>query len=489
MHRPPRRRPARPLLSAVCTHVLLALGPLALACSNNDFQVTSIEARMAASPTLTDFGAVPVGSVVDARIELAAEDGDVQVLSVELSGEQASAFSLVEGVLPLVEEEAGASLTFRFAPTEAGYHWAEVLLLTDEQDEWSVHTLQLRGQAGDGSLRVTPMVVDFGPVPTGQSETTTVTLENDGELDLSLSALSTSGDAAASFGALDLPLSIPAGASADLVLSFTAPDQDPARAMATLDLGGLADPGALTLRANDCETATSSLYDQDGDGVSWCADDCDDRDPSAHPGGSEVCDGVDNDCDGVIDQGTSCFDDDGDGYSEDEGDCHDGDDQVSPGATEVMANGIDDDCDGVVDDGAEDADHDGWAGTAGDCNDGDDQVHPGAIERENGIDDDCDGLIDEGTDIYDDDGDGYTEDGGDCDDTERGVHPGATEVADWVDQDCDGDVDEGTTHADDDGDGFSERGGDCDDADPTRNPGEPESAGDGHDSDCNGRDD
>src|SRR5450432_3105929 len=36
-----------------------------------------------------------------------------------------------------------------------------------------------------------------------------------------------------------------------------------------------------------------------------CGDDCDDRSAAAHPGGTEVCDGVDNDCNGKIDDGSA----------------------------------------------------------------------------------------------------------------------------------------------------------------------------------------
>ena len=38
--------------------------------------------------------------------------------------------------------------------------------------------------------------------------------------------------------------------------------------------------------------------------VGACGDDCDDRNPAAFPGGSEVCDGADNDCNGVVDDGS-----------------------------------------------------------------------------------------------------------------------------------------------------------------------------------------
>jgi len=91
--------------------------------------------------------------------------------------------------------------------------------------------------------------------------------------------------------------------------------------------------------------------DWDGDGYS--GDDCDDGDPSIHPGapedggdGSGAANGIDDDCDGLIDEGTPAYDDDGDGFSEDDGDCDDGEVLAYPGANEVPGNGLDEDCDG-----------------------------------------------------------------------------------------------------------------------------------------------
>lgn len=92
--------------------------------------------------------------------------------------------------------------------------------------------------------------------------------------------------------------------------------------------------------------------DQDGDGYAALdagGDDCLDTDPSVHPGATEAGDGVDDDCDGRIDEGTERFDDDGDGFAESEGDCDDADARLSPGATEACDGLLDGDCDGAVD--------------------------------------------------------------------------------------------------------------------------------------------
>ncbi len=226
--------------------------------------------------------------------------------------------------------------------------------------------------------------------------------------------------------------------------------------------------------------------DDDGDGFTEHGGDCDDADGGVNPAADEACDGVDEDCDGVVDEGTTCFDDDGDGYAEEGGDCVDGDAGVYPGGKEIPDNGIDDDCDGVVDAGAVDADGDGYSEAGGDCDEGRGDVHPGAPELEDGRDNDCDGLVDEGTDAYDDDGDGFSEGDGDCDDDRTTTYPGAPEVlGNGIDDDCDGLVDEGTDGYDDDDDGYSEDAGDCDDGDPTIYPGAPETAN-GRDDDCDG---
>ncbi|MFZ5479668.1 MAG: MopE-related protein, partial [Myxococcota bacterium] len=155
---------------------------------------------------------------------------------------------------------------------------------------------------------------------------------------------------------------------------------------------------------------------------------------------------------------------DGDGFTEDDGDCDDADPTVFRGAFE-LCNAVDDDCEGGIDEGYDD-DADGYRTCDGDCDDASAARHPGAAETTPAVDDDCDWLVDEGTAAYDDDGDAWTEDGGDCDDGDALRFPGAPELADGEDDDCDGFVDETTTGADDDGDGWTDAGGDCDDGDP-----------------------
>ncbi|MFZ5479016.1 MAG: MopE-related protein, partial [Myxococcota bacterium] len=98
------------------------------------------------------------------------------------------------------------------------------------------------------------------------------------------------------------------------------------------------------------------------------ATDCDDAAASVNPSATEACDGVDDDCDGDVDEGGSTgettwyLDGDGDGYGESgstvsacespsgyastPGDCEDGDNAVNPAATEVCNDGVDNDCSG-----------------------------------------------------------------------------------------------------------------------------------------------
>ena len=199
-----------------------------------------------------------------------------------------------------------------------------------------------------------------------------------------------------------------------------------------------------------------SLADANADVVDgqWVEDsgDCDDENWEFNPGAEEICDGLDNDCDGVVDDGACVdmtvdpLDGDGDGFTEMAGDCDDGDWSVYPGAPEIC-DGLDNDCDPAteIDEGTEcwDGDDDGFAPIDGDCDDEDPTSYPGAPEvTDDERDNDCDGVIDEDP-AADTDGDGFSEDDGDCNDGNQDIHPDALEVPDdLLDNDCDGIVDE-----------------------------------------------
>ncbi|MBT8270566.1 MAG: hypothetical protein KJO25_00840, partial [Bacteroidia bacterium] len=162
-----------------------------------------------------------------------------------------------------------------------------------------------------------------------------------------------------------------------------------------------------------------------------------------NPGATEICDGIDNNCDGNIDEGvtnTYYADTDNDTFGD-------------PGNT-VQA------CSAPA----------GYVSDNSDCDDSNNAVYPGAPELCDGLDNDCNALVDDTltfTTYYaDTDNDGYGDafntvstcdgapagyvlDGTDCDDTSNAVHPGATEILDnGIDEDCNG-FDESTLSSDD----------------------------------------
>ncbi|MCO4771781.1 MAG: putative metal-binding motif-containing protein, partial [Deltaproteobacteria bacterium] len=221
-------------------------------------------------------------------------------------------------------------------------------------------------------------------------------------------------------------------------------------------------PGAVELCDgidNDCDgTLPVNEQDVDNDGVSACDGDCDDADNTTYPGGTEICDGVDNNCNGSVPANEA--DNDSDGQRVCGGDCNDGNASIYTGNTE-SCDALDNDCNGVTDEGF-DSDSDNFFDGADpgcvaayslvDCDDGVASIYPGAIETCDGVDQDCDGLVDDG---FDGDGDTYL-DGSvagcvstygaanvDCDDGAASIYPGATEVCDGIDQNCDAAIDDG----------------------------------------------
>lgn len=98
----------------------------------------------------------------------------------------------------------------------------------------------------------------------------------------------------------------------------------------------------------DVDAVGLSYVSPDNDGDGYLAgkggDDCNDANVDIYPGALEVENGLDDDCDGVADDGTDTVDDDGDGFSEAAGDCDDTMDTVYPGAAEIPDH-LDNDCD------------------------------------------------------------------------------------------------------------------------------------------------
>ena len=160
--------------------------------------------------------------------------------------------------------------------------------------------------------------------------------------------------------------------------------------------------------------------------------DCDDADPSVNSNAVEQCNGLDDDCDGLVDNTADALpiwaDADGDGFGD-------------PDAASSTCAGL----------------PDGFVENADDCDDTDAAVRPGAIEDCNGIDDDCDPETSDPLPVdwfLDEDGDGfgtdasvvtaclglsYVLDGGDAM-TAPDASPGnESEVCnDGYDNDCDG---------------------------------------------------
>lgn len=224
----------------------------------------------------------------------------------------------------------------------------------------------------------------------------------------------------------------------------------------------------------DDDCTDGDLVDADGDGYKASqarGNDCDDNKPEVHPGAEDFCyDGVDSDC--IPDDYDRDCDGDGALLPPAGNDCSDEDPSIRPNAREVC-DGVDNDCDGDIDSSDTNvvadtiffADEDGdgfgadasslggckeyppagFASIGGDCNDEDSSIRPDATEICDGIDNDCDGKVDDADDSRNTDHLCYRDSDGDG----RGRHDNSKPACVCTS-------------------GWAERGFDCDDSDDSR---------------------
>lgn len=477
---------------------LVALSSVLLlaACTATDTPpVRGLDSRFVV-PTLVDVGEAAVGVSHVFTVPLTSEFGSGTLFQVDVLNLDDEVFSW-NGDPVTIPSQEGADISFVFEPTaERNSRAILTFLIRGDGDAEGEVEMTVRGRGVSLSVERWPSVLDFGPVLEARSRVREVTVANDSLLPVDIVEADLDGDG---FSLEEvMPVTIPAGETVELDIRYSAADALSSEGDLILTLQDGTQLAPVVVRANNCAGGSASLYDNDTDGWTSCAGDCDDTLAGVNPAAGEVADGRDNDCDGQIDEGTAAYDDDGDGFTEQQGDCNDSAFTVNPGRTELLGDGIDNDCDGVADLGSDDIDGDGYSPIAGDCDDRNAAIRPGAVELADGSDNNCNSVVDEGTRLYDDDGDGFCESvqdacsdgsqGGDCADgtglQSDDVYPGALELPDGIDNDCDGTVDEGTDQGDDDGDGFTEVGGDCNDNNANVHPGRFEVRGNGTDDDC-----
>jgi len=201
------------------------------------------------------------------------------------------------------------------------------------------------GHPGEPDIAVYPDSLVFYGVPEAYTEYGVVEVRNLGDATLHLEDVRISGSedftVAAPAGTEVRPLSrkdlvvhfVPSGSRAGGSLMIES--DDPHSPLVLVGLTGSVDP--------------DPDLDADGDGYTPATGDCDEADPAVNPAAGEACNGVDDDCDGGVDED---YDADGDGHLVegclDGCDCDDENPSIHPEAEEVCDD-VDNDCDGEID--------------------------------------------------------------------------------------------------------------------------------------------
>ncbi len=364
------------------------------------------EGRLVVKPRTVDFGHIFEGDETVRWIEVInAGDGELTLLAPQLSENCDEAYAITWSYLAgdatskILEGGAQTLVEVSFTPVDDRAATCTVTLPSDDSDNSEID-INLQGNQGSDPTNVAPTVVLRSPMPgyihtspdpiplelnvfdkNQAASTVECRVKSAVQLSATIADCTPTDDSGHVF--VDVPMEFLTAGSDTFLIEVR---------------DGSAVASYTSLPLTILSTVTES--DDDGDGYgdldTGLLYDCNDANISTYPKAAEVYDNDDNDCDGLVDEGTEGADDDGDSFSELDGDCDDANADTYPGAPEAPDR-ADNNCNGTVDEQTElyDDDGDGYAEVNLDCNDLRDDIKPGAVEICDNVDNDCNGLVDD----------------------------------------------------------------------------------------------
>ena len=161
-------------LFGAATAMVLGLG------CGQDYKITEEPRDFVLNPELVDLGVVAVGEPVLFEVDATSiGGGDISILAIEIINIEGEYIDLAEEEhASRIESDSTTHLPFSYTPESEGYHWAQIIVKTDIEDD-NERMIEVRGHAATPVVKVWPAVLDFGPVVPGDKKDDSVHVVNE----------------------------------------------------------------------------------------------------------------------------------------------------------------------------------------------------------------------------------------------------------------------------------------------------------------------
>jgi hypothetical protein len=218
--------------------------------------VTDVADSLSLSTTSLDFKSVVVGQTGTQTLQITNSGRKtVKLINIGLSSSQ---FTIAGATTPLTIQPASTlSLTVSFAPTAAGAESATLSIVSKSSVSPQVVSLAGTGEKAYASLVVSPSSINFGNETLKTVKSQTVTLQNDGDISLTIQSVAGAGGA---FACSNLPAGTSIAAGQQLTFQVTFDPTVAGAASATISFTGsnISSPATLALSGDGVNASSSS---------------------------------------------------------------------------------------------------------------------------------------------------------------------------------------------------------------------------------------